>query len=397
MSSASFFARSSAYRDVAQVSAEAAEVSASAAALSETNAAASETAAATSASQASTHADNALASAGDAAVSAGAAASSETNAGASATAAAASAVTAEGWAVDAQSWYDTYRAQYYGAAAGDPTQDPNGDPPTVGDWYFNTTNSVARAYDGTAWNDMSAVFPSSAAADDFVATAGQTQFQLSTNGSFAMVWLNGDYLPMDQWYLSVVGGVYYLNLNQGASAGDDVAIAYFSTAYVKNGSVHLKKSVSANQDIKNGLALGTGVAITWDLQDEIDDTMFSHDTVTNNSRITVTNAGRYRIEASLGFQSGASDRTITHFRGKVNGTTFLDEGRPVLYSRGSSIGTPITDWLERSSGTWFTEVALNAGDYVEVIATVMMHQIGTGTDTVVTVDGDCQFIMRRIR
>jgi len=44
---------------------------------------------------------------------------------------------------------------YYGQASVDPTVDPNGNAPTEGDIYFNTTDKVLKAYDGTAWIDWS--------------------------------------------------------------------------------------------------------------------------------------------------------------------------------------------------------------------------------------------------
>src|SRR5690625_2468790 len=44
------------------------------------------------------------------------------------------------------------RGVYYGAASSDPTVDPNGDPPDVGDMYWNTTGSGSlRIFNGTVW------------------------------------------------------------------------------------------------------------------------------------------------------------------------------------------------------------------------------------------------------
>lgn len=52
---------------------------------------------------------------------------------------------------------------YLGPQASDPTLDLNGNPVTVGDWYFNTTTNGSRVYDGVAWNtiDPSLVFDTS--------------------------------------------------------------------------------------------------------------------------------------------------------------------------------------------------------------------------------------------
>ena len=43
---------------------------------------------------------------------------------------------------------------YLGAQASDPTLDLNGDPVTVGDWYFNTTSNVSRVYNGSSWDNI---------------------------------------------------------------------------------------------------------------------------------------------------------------------------------------------------------------------------------------------------
>ena len=43
---------------------------------------------------------------------------------------------------------------YLGALASDPTVDGNGDAVTVGDWYFNTTVSKPKIYDGSAWDTI---------------------------------------------------------------------------------------------------------------------------------------------------------------------------------------------------------------------------------------------------
>jgi hypothetical protein len=43
---------------------------------------------------------------------------------------------------------------YLGTAASNPTIDLNGDAVTAGDWYFNTTDSTTRIYDGSTWNTV---------------------------------------------------------------------------------------------------------------------------------------------------------------------------------------------------------------------------------------------------
>ena len=114
-----------------------AAASAAAALVSENNAAASESAASTSEGNASTSEGNASTSETNAAASAAAALVSEGNALLSETNAADTLV--------------EFNGIYYGPLAGDPALDPNGDAPTEGDLYFNTTLNLLRAYDGAIW------------------------------------------------------------------------------------------------------------------------------------------------------------------------------------------------------------------------------------------------------
>ena len=141
-------------------SASAAAASESAAATSATNASNSASAASTSAtnasnsaSAASTSATNAASSASAASTSASNAASSASAASGSATAAASSASSAASSASAAQAAVDSIESYYLGSAASDPTVDDNGDPLTAGDWYFNTTTNKTRIYNGSAWQD----------------------------------------------------------------------------------------------------------------------------------------------------------------------------------------------------------------------------------------------------
>lgn len=80
-----------------------------------------------------------------------AAATSATNAATSATSAGTSATSAGNSAAAAQASLNTFRGQYYGPFASDPTTDPLGNPPSEGDLYWNTATKTMRAYNGTAW------------------------------------------------------------------------------------------------------------------------------------------------------------------------------------------------------------------------------------------------------
>jgi len=124
----------------ATTKATAAASSATAAASSATAAATSATNAATSATTASTQATNAATSATTATTQASTATTQATAAAASATAAAASA--------------DAFDDVYLGAKASDPTLDNDGDALTAGDMYFNTGTDRMRVYSGSAWADV---------------------------------------------------------------------------------------------------------------------------------------------------------------------------------------------------------------------------------------------------
>lgn len=54
-------------------------------------------------------------------------------------------------AAQALEYLNTIRATSYGAYASDPATDPLGNPPTVGDEYFNTTANLLKRWNGTTW------------------------------------------------------------------------------------------------------------------------------------------------------------------------------------------------------------------------------------------------------
>lgn len=47
--------------------------------------------------------------------------------------------------------YEDFLSRYYGALASDPSTDPNGNPPTTGDLYYNTSTSKLKVYNGSSW------------------------------------------------------------------------------------------------------------------------------------------------------------------------------------------------------------------------------------------------------
>jgi len=140
-----------------------AATSATAAASSATAAASSATSAAGSATTATTQASTATTKASEASTSATNAATSETNASSSATTATTQATNASGSATAAAASAaaaaasaDNFDDTYLGAKASDPTLDNDGDALTAGDMYFNTGSDRMRVYSGSAWADVAA-------------------------------------------------------------------------------------------------------------------------------------------------------------------------------------------------------------------------------------------------
>lgn len=73
------------------------------------------------------------------------------SAAANAATAATKAAEAASSASEAFGYLQAYRATSYGALAADPVVDPNGNPPTVGDEYFNTSMNLLKRFNGVTW------------------------------------------------------------------------------------------------------------------------------------------------------------------------------------------------------------------------------------------------------
>lgn len=138
-----------------------------------------------------TYVDSILGSATSAAASASAAQTSATNAANSASAASTS-------ATSAQSYLNTFKGQYYGSLASDPTLDPLGAAIGTGDLYWNSTSNEMRVYNGSAW--VATYLPASG----YLALSGgtltgnlvlksytETVYALGTSGSQALNPTNG--------------------------------------------------------------------------------------------------------------------------------------------------------------------------------------------------------------
>ena len=68
---------------------------------------------------------------------------------------------AEDILADIQIIYDQYNNQFLGTFTGDPTVDNKGNPLTVGDIYYNSVLLSMRVWDGTVWQDIASMTPTS--------------------------------------------------------------------------------------------------------------------------------------------------------------------------------------------------------------------------------------------
>jgi len=156
-----------------------------------------------------------------AATSATNAANSATSAGTSATSAGTSATSAGTSAAAAQASLNTFRGQYYGPLAADPTADPLGNAPGEGDLYWHTGTKTMRAFNGTAW--AQSYLPASAYMDLVSAqtVAGVKTFSsnpvLSAGTANALAYLNSGKtlsfsadLTFDGTTITSTGGSLYL-------------------------------------------------------------------------------------------------------------------------------------------------------------------------------------------
>ena len=98
--------------------------------------------------------DSATASASTATTQAGIATTKASEAASSATDAQTAQTAAETARDEAVAAQEAIDGLYLGTNTTNPTVDLNGDPVTVGDWYFNTTDNTTRIYDGSNWNTV---------------------------------------------------------------------------------------------------------------------------------------------------------------------------------------------------------------------------------------------------
>ena len=135
------------------------------------------------------------------------------------------------------------------------------------------------------------------------------------------------------------------------TAGDDATSARLNTRSSAISELQSPPRCRAYQSAAQTLTTAVSAAVTLDAEDI--DTEAIHSTVTNNSRMTIVTAGRYRVMAGVTFSSNATG--YREVLVKKNGTTVF-----YIRSATTSAGAPCL--------TTTDEVLCSAGDYIEMYA-----------------------------
>lgn len=125
----------------------------------------------------------------------------------------------------------------------------------------------------------------------------------------------------------------------------------FFTGTVKNSEMH---RCAIDKSADQSVSATTWTAITFD--QEKYDVGGMHDNVTNNTRLTIKEAGDYRIIYHI--KHDAMDKTSYESRVKKNGSTVLDGLCDV------SVGSKDSSYMTLSSTSYLITFAVN--DYVEL-------------------------------
>ena len=152
----------------------------------------------------------------------------------------------------------------------------------------------------------------------------------------------------------------------------------------KGSYIHLTKA-AASEDIGGT----TPIVVGWDTEAH-KDTGFTHDNVTNNSRVTVANTGRYSIKCTVSALNteGAGDVFAFAMVIRVDGTTPHSESIARAVSLAGDQNSEITALI-------VTELELTADEYIEIV-TQQEYEAAPGTPVIDTTNGECELIIRRI-
>ena len=146
-------------------------------------------------------------------------------------------------------------------------------------------------------------------------------------------------------------------------------------------AIHLPKDVTQNLGGVNG----TTNYISWDATAILKDTGFTHEDVTNPTRIQVDADGRYEVKWMISVTNAGANRITLMSSLRVDGTTAVTRGRQRNYSRG-------TAYADLSVGM-VTEIDLTNGQYIECCVIV---DDADATYTCNTINAECEVIVRRL-
>jgi len=135
---------------------------------------------------------------------------------------------------------------------------------------------------------------------------------------------------------------------------DALLAAYADPVFIAKG-IYLAKLRHSGTDDVNGLA--TDNIVPWDIEDK-KDSVFIHDTVTDNSRIKVLATGTYIAKGGIVVESGSRYNGFVKLR--INGNTSLPERFCTGYARGSA-------GQDNTTLTFDFMVDLVENDYFEIL------------------------------
>lgn len=183
----------------------------------------------------------------------------------------------------------------------------------------------------------------------------------------------GEAVPTQKLHVSGnarVTGAIYDSTNSAGGSGQVLMSTGSGTNWSNVASMstlRLRSAASQSADAT------TDIAVQWDTQEIAPDSNFTHSTSTNNSRIQVTNSGKYLVTGYLNYTGTTSNyRFATRISIRVNGTTTLNDFFDGTYIRGS-VG--IVD----HGGSFSLVVDLSANDYIEVLSKKTSSNAGNAT------------------
>lgn len=181
---------------------------------------------------------------------------------------------------------NTFKAQYYGVLATDPTLDPLGGAMTQGDLYFSSSLLRMRAYSGSAWVDVGVATPVTINTQRFSGTGSQTVFTLTNAPAFqnaADVYVGGvPQVPGVNFTITGAGLTTLTFLTGAPPAGTNNIFVKTINAYAggvpNDGSVTAAKMAAG---AATGAALGADVVQTSGAQAIAGVKTFSNQAVLN--------------------------------------------------------------------------------------------------------------------